>query len=102
MSMNMYDIEENSRMESLVELKETYGKVLQIFAELLDKFFPAMSAEEHKNLIYQFFPFIYGIYPHTTVTDRQREAMEKAGVNYTYMSIREITGNCLMRLLPDK
>lgn len=101
MSMNMYDMEENSRMESLVEFKETYGRVLQIFTALLKKFFPAMNGDEQRMLIYQFFPFIYGIYPYTAVTDRQREAMEKAGVDYTYMSIHEITRSCLMRLLPD-
>ena len=101
MSMNMYDIEENSRMERLVEFKTEYGKSLRIFAELLAKFFPAMGAGERQNFIYCFFPFVYGIHPYTVVTDKQREAMKEAGVNYTYLSIYEITRNCLMRLLPD-
>lgn len=101
MSMNMYDIEENSRMERLIEFKAVYGKSLQIFEELLAKFFPAMGDHERQNFIYCFFPFAYGIYPYTVVTDKQREAMKEAGVNYTYLSIYEITRNCLMRLLPD-
>ena len=63
MSMNMYDIEENSRMERLVEFKTAYGKSLQIFADLLAKFFPAMGGKERQNFIYCFFPFVYGIYP---------------------------------------
>lgn len=101
MSMNMYDIEENSRMERLIEFKTIYGKSLQIFEDLLAKFFPAMGALERQDFIYCFFPFVYGIYPYTVVTDKQREAMKEAGVNYTYLSIYEITRNCLMRLLPD-
>lgn len=94
MSMNMYDIEENSRMERLVEFKTAYGKSLQIFADLLAKFFPAMGGKERQNFIYCFFPFVYGIYPYTVVTDKQREAMKEAGVDYTYLSIYEITWNC--------
>lgn len=101
MSMNMYDIEENSRMERLVEFKTAYGKSLQIFADLLAKFFPAMGGKERQNFIYCFFPFVYGIYPYTVVTDKQREAMKEAGVDYTYLSIYEITWNCLIRLLPE-
>lgn len=101
MSMNMYDIEENSRMERLIEFKTIYGKSLQIFEDLLVKFFPAMGALERQDFIYCFFPFVYGIYPYTVVTDKQREAMKEAGMNYIYLSIYEITRNCLMRLLPD-
>ena len=101
MSMNMYDIEESSRMERLIEFKTMYGKSLQIFEELLVKFFPAMGAQERQKFIYCFFPFTYGIYPYVVVTDKQREAMKEAGVNYTYLSIYEITRNCLIRLLPD-
>lgn len=101
MSMNMYDIEENSRMERLIEFKTVYGRSLQIFADLLAKFFPAMGTGERQNFIYCFFPFVYGIYPYTVVTDKQREAMGEAGVDYTYLSIYEITRNCLMRLLPE-
>lgn len=101
MSMNMYDIEENSRMERLIEFKTMYGKSLQVFEELLAKFFPAMGEHERQNFIYCFFPFVYGIYPYTVVTDKQREAMKEAGVNYTCFSIYEITRNCLIRLLPE-
>lgn len=102
MSMNMYDTEENSRMENLVEFKRVYGLSLKTFAELVSKFFPAMNAEECQTFIYQFFPFIYGIYPYTAVTDKQREAMKEAGVGYVYMSVYEITLKCLLRLLPDE
>lgn len=101
MSMNMYDIEENSRMERLVEFKTSYGKSLQVFSNLLVKFFPSIGTEERQNFIYCFFPFVYGIHPYTVVTDKQRDAMKEAGVNYIYLSIYEMTRNCLLRLLPD-
>lgn len=102
MSMNMYDMEENSRMENLIEFKAAYGKSMQTFSELVSKFFPNTSEEERRTFIYQFFPFIYGIYPYTAVTDKQREAMREADVGYVYMSVYDITLKCLLRLLPDE
>ena len=39
-----------------------------------------------QNFIYLFFPFMFGIYPYTAVTDKQRSAMEEAGVDYVYQS----------------
>jgi hypothetical protein len=42
---------------------------------------------------------MFGIYPYTTVTDKQKEAMAEAEVDYMYQSIYELTYSCLMRLL---
>ncbi len=102
MSMNMYDMEANSRMENLVEFKRVYGQSLRTFDGLVSRYFPAMDEEERQGFLYQFFPFVYGIYPYTAVTDKQRKAMEEAGVEFSYMSVYEMTRNCLMRLLPDE
>lgn len=99
LSMNMYDMEENSRIENLVEFKKIYGKSIQTMLLCVSKFFPKSSITERQTFIYQFFPFVYGIYPYTEVTDKQREAMKEAGIDYTYQSIYEITYNCLMQLL---
>jgi hypothetical protein len=49
-----------------------------------------MTAADRIEFIFAFFPFVYGIYPYTFVTEKQREAMEQANVNYMYMSIYEI------------
>ena len=37
---------------------------------------------------------MFGIYPYTVVNNKQRSAMEEAGVNYVFMTIYEITYNC--------
>jgi len=42
---------------------------------------------------------MFGIYPYTAVTDKQRKAMKEADVDYVYQSIYEITYQCLIRLL---
>ncbi len=99
LSMNMYDMEENSRMENLIEFKTAYGNSIKMVRKCLDKFFKTMSEEEKDEFIFLFFPLMYGIYPYTEVTNKQKEAMEKGDVPFKYLSIYEITYKGILRLL---
>ncbi len=99
LSMNMYDMEENSRTEALVEFKEAYGTAIKTVGKCLDKYFDDMTEEEKKDFIFSFFPFMYGIYPYTFVTDKQKEAMKKAKVPFEYLTIYEITYKGILKLL---
>lgn len=99
MSMNHYDMEENSRIERLVEFKTAYGQSLAEVRNCLDKFFLDMTISDKQDFIFSFFPFMFGIYPYTVVTEKQREAMTLAKLNYVYMSIYEITFAEAKRLL---
>ena len=99
LSMNNYDMESNSRPELLVSFKVSYGESLRNIQKILKKFCPDMNEADIKSFIYVFFPFMFGIYPYTAVTDKQREAMNKANVDFTYQTIFEITNNCILRLL---
>ena len=101
LAMNNYDMEANSRPELLVSFKVAYGNSMKNVCRLLERFCPDMSVEEIQNLIYIFFPFMFGIYPYTSVTDKQREAMKEAEVDYVYQSVYELTYACLIRLLGD-
>ena len=98
-SMNHYDMEANSREEKLIEFKKAYGASLKAVDRLLVKFCRDMSAQDRQAFIYSFFPFIYGIYPYTVVTDKQRRAMEQAIVPYVYYSAYEMTYQFLKKLL---
>ena len=99
LSMNNYDMESNSRPERLVSFKAAYGKSLRNGRALLDKFCPEMKEEEKQSFLYVFFPFMFGIYPYGEVTDKQRKAIEDAGVDFAYQSVYDITYQCLIRLL---
>lgn len=101
MSMNHYDLEENSRMESLVEFKVSYGNALRQVMNMLAKFRPNMEVEKRQNFVYTFFPFMFGIYPYTVVTEKQKEAMAKAGVDYTYSSLYDLTYNAVKGMLTN-
>ena len=99
LSMNMYDMEENSRIEELIKFKTAYGKSVEMVRKCIDKFFKDMTEEEKDNFIFSFFPFMYGIYPYAEVTKKQKLAMEKAKVPYKFQTIYEITYNGLLKLL---
>lgn len=99
MSMNHFDMEENSRDENLIEFKKSYGKSLLTVKKCLDKFFPKKSESEKENFLYAFFPFVYGIYPYAVVTEKQNRAMEKAEVNFKYHSIYDLAYQCIIKLL---
>lgn len=99
LSMNHFDMEGNSRHENLVEFKGAYGASMGAVRRCLDKFCPDMTEEDKDSFIYAYFPFIYGIYPYAVVTEEQKRAMAEAGVDYKYMSVYEISYNCLKKLL---
>ncbi len=99
LAMNNYDMEANSRPELLESFKVAYGESMKNVCRILTKFCPEKSVKEIQDFIYVFFPFMFGIYPYTAVTDKQREAMKKANVDYVYQSIFEITNTCLLKLL---
>ena len=94
-----YDLEENSRIEMLIEFKVSYGNSLRAVMGILAKFRPDMDIEKRQEFVYAFFPFMFGIYPYTVVTEKQKKAMKEAGVDYTYNSVYELTYTAVKKML---
>ena len=99
LSMNNYDMDANSRQELLTAFKQSYGRSMHLMCILLEKFCPDMSVTDIQNFLYTFFPFMFGIYPYTAVTEKQKTAMKEAGINYVYQTVYELAYSCLIRLL---
>ena len=99
LSMNLYDMEANSRAERLAEFKVAFGASLKTVEQMILQYIPEMSPDARQRFIYAFFPFIYGIYPYTTVTEKQKIAMRQAGIPYAYQSAYDLTYECLKKLL---
>ena len=99
LSMNHYDMEQNSRTEKLIEMKKAYGNSMNAVRRYLQKFCTQMSENERDNFIYIFFPFMFGAYPYAVVTEKQKEAMKQAQIDYSYFSVYEIIYNCIKTLL---
>lgn len=99
LSMNHYDMEANSRPENLAEFKRSYKKTLDAVEGCLIKFFPEMSAQSRSAFLYSFFPFMFGIYPYTVITQKQKEAMKQADIHFPEMTVYEITYQFIIKLL---
>ena len=99
LSMNLYDMEANSRMERLVEFKTAYGASVAALDRCLQKFVPSLDEAGRQSFLYSLLPFVYGLYPYTVVTEKQREAMEEAGISYVYMSTYDMAYTFLRTLL---
>ena len=102
LSMNLYDMEANSRPERLAEFKVAYGASLNAVSRMAEKYVPEMDEAARQQFLYAFFPFIYGIYPYTSVTEKQKTAMKQAGIPYVYQSAYDLTCTCLKKLLNGK
>ncbi len=102
LSMNLYDMEANSRPERLAEFKVAYGASLDAVTRMVKKYMPEMDEAECQQFLYAFFPFIYGIYPYTSVTEKQKAAMAQAEIPYVYQSAYDLTYTCLRKLLNTK
>ena len=72
---------------------------MQLISMLLEKFCPDMEEADIQNFLYTFFPFMFGIYPYTAVTEKQKAAMKDAGINYVYLTVYDLAYSCLTRLL---
>lgn len=99
LSMNLFDMEMNSRLINLIDFKKVYGKSLATVKKCLDKFFPEKSEEDKQKFLYAFFPFMYGIYPYAIVNQKQIDAMDAAGTNFIFYSIYELAYNFLVKML---
>ena len=100
LSVNLYDMEENSRMERLVSFKRAYGKAREALSELIQTAYPGISAEERLSFHLTFLMYMHGIYPYAVATDKQREAMDQVGIPRPEMTIRELVRTGLLRMLP--
>lgn len=102
LSMNHYDLEGSSRHEPLVAFKREYGRSLELVEGCLERFFPEMGESARRDFVYTFFPMMFGIYPYTVVTDKQRAAMDEAGVDFAYTSAHDLVRASVLRLLGGK
>lgn len=99
LSMNLYDMEENVRLERLVEFKIAYRDFILAVDRCLQKFCPDLDARDRQSFLYSFLPFMFGLYPYTMATEKQKAAMEKAGMEYTPASTYELAYSGIQALL---
>ena len=99
LSMNLYDMERSSRLEALVAFKRAYGASLEAVRRCLEVWCPAMPEGAVHSFLYAFFPFLFGVYPYAHATEKQRAAMEAAGIDVPHCSVYDLVRALAEQLL---
>ena len=99
LAVNLYDMEENSRMERLVEFKRAYGRSVELMKQIVTKFCPELDEATVGSAVISAFQFFHGLYPYAHHTEKQEEAMKQAGVQPVSMNVKEFAAAGLSKLL---
>ncbi|MBP5406587.1 TetR/AcrR family transcriptional regulator [bacterium] len=99
LSMNLYAIEENSRDANLIEFKKVYKASVDAVDRCFRKLRPKAAPAESYNFTYQFFPFIYGIYPYVFPSDKQIRAMKTAGMKLKKRTVYQLAYPAILKML---
>ena len=99
LAVNLYDMEENSRMERLVEFKKAYGRSVERMKQIVARFCPEWDEAMRQSVVISSMQFFHGLYPYAHHTVKQKEAMKQAGVLSVQMTVREFARIGLRRLL---
>lgn len=97
-AMNLYEIEENSRDELLVEYKSVFKETVALFDECLKKHL-RITDQKSGQIRYAFFPYMYGIYPYSYPTKKQISAMDEVKLSHVDVTIYEMTYQFLKLVL---
>ncbi len=97
-SINMFQMEENSRVESITHFKLVFKETVSLLEQCLCKFFNIKKAEA-EEITFTILPFLVGIYPYTSITDKMKEAINKADFKYKFYSDKEMIKMGLEKIL---
>lgn len=101
MAMNLYEMEENSRLENLIAFKRVYRAAVDNLRGMLEKYKPRWDGEHIDRFLYSFLPFMYGVYPYAHATDKQLAAIEAAGAPTPGLSIFELADRFVRKMVSD-
>ena len=100
LAVNLYDMEENSRLECLVSFKVAYGNSRDALFALLRSVYPHLSENRITDIVFTFLPYLHGVYPYAFATEKQIAAMDEAKIKHPSFTIHELVKTGLLKLLP--
>ena len=101
-TMNLYEIEENSREERLAQYKRSFYRAMTAMDGCLTTYKPDITEAEKRDFRYVFFPFLYGIYAYAHPTPKQLTVMAQVGIPQAGMTVYELSWHCIRKLLPER
>ena len=99
LSMNLYAIEENSRDENLIEFKKVYKAAIDAVDRCFKMLRPKATPAESYAFSYQFFPFMYGVYPYVFPSKKQINAMKTAGMKLKKRTVYQLAYPAILKML---
>ena len=99
LSMNLYAIEDNSRDENLLEFKKVYKAAIDAVDRCFKMFKPKATPAESYAFSYQFFPFMYGVYPYVFPSEKQIRAMKTAGMKLKKRTVYQLAYPAILKML---
>ena len=102
LAMNLYDMEQNSRLENLIQFKHAYKLTVDTLKEVLEAAKPQWREDRLDLFVFAFLPFLHGVYPYVYHTEKQTAAMEKAGVTQPELTTYSTTKALALKLLQDE
>lgn len=97
-SMNMFEMEANSRVESITNFKLAFKESISLLEQCLCKFFN-IKEDEAEEITFTILPFLVGIYPYTSLTNKMKEAIHKANLEYKFYTDKEMIKMGLEKIL---
>ena len=96
LAVHLNTIENNTRLERLVEFKKTVYQFFDVMKQEIECFFPNKDAVAKEEFFDVFLIYINGLYSHVFHSKIQKEAMALAGKPHVQKDLREV---CLRDLL---
>ena len=100
LAVNLYDMEENSRLECLVNFKTAYGQSREALFELIRRSCPGLEEQRITDFVFTFLPYLHGVYPYAFATEKQIAAMDEAKISHPSFTIHDLVKSGLLKMLP--
>ena len=82
MSTSLFEMEAHSRVSALAAFKRACKTLMAALDGCVAAFCPEKDEAARERFAFAFLPFVYGVYPYSTVTEKQRMAMDRAEMRY--------------------
>ena len=99
LTVNLSEMEESCRDERLADFKRTFAAAFGAVDRCFVAYCPRMDGPARKRALYAFFPFLYGVYPYTVSSEKQRRAIETAQIDFQTHSAYDLIRCFLEQLL---
>ncbi|MBR2591213.1 MAG: TetR family transcriptional regulator [Clostridia bacterium] len=99
LAVNLYDLEENCRIECLISFKKVYAVSRSHMLEIIKNCHPNLSDEQLLQKMLAVLAYLHGIYPYCYATEKQSAAMKSAGIEAKAQKIYDLAYAGLKELI---